>query len=218
MTKIKLTKIIHSTLLVEYKGQNILFDPGSYSIEQIKDIALPIDILVITHSHNDHLHIESIKLLRQTNQKMIIITNSEVANILAENNILDIEICDKGDSKVFKNIKFQSYDFSHVEIFKDIVALPQNTAYLLDDVFYNPADSFGIIDIKPLLTVFMIAGPPVKIADSLNFATTQKMKYCVGVHDGMLKDMNTGSHKLPANLLKDYCHYQNLSVGESIEV
>lgn len=70
---IKLTKLIHSTLLVEYKSQRILFDPGDYSIEQVKTLT-DIDLLIITHIHSDHLHIESVKVLTENNPSMHIIT------------------------------------------------------------------------------------------------------------------------------------------------
>lgn len=214
---LKLTKLIHSTLLVEYKGQKILFDPGDYSIEQMKALT-GIDLLIITHCHSDHLHVESVKVLIDNNPLIHIITNTEVSKILSESlSIKSIEICDKGDVAEFEGIQITSYDFPHVYIWKD-VPLPQNTAYLLDDVFYNPADSFGVIDKKVKICVFMITGPAVKVSEALEFGLSQKMEIGIGIHDGML-NRKTANQKLPEQFLNNTSQsYRNLTDGESLEI
>lgn len=55
----KVTKFGHCCLLIEEEGLRILTDPGSYSTRQ-NDVQ-NIDVILITHEHPDHLHIESLK-------------------------------------------------------------------------------------------------------------------------------------------------------------
>lgn len=211
----KLTKLIHSTLLLEYKDLKILFDPGDYSTEQVK-LLKDIDLVIITHSHSDHFDIESIKTLIKNNPKLYIVTNTNVANILLKENI-ESQVCDKGNETTFNGINIKSFDFDHVAIWKDI-EMPQNTAYLLDDAFYNPGDSFGVIDAEPEICAFMITGPGSTVSDAMNFAINQKMKLGIGIHDGML-NRKMVNHLAPENFLKKYGkNYKNLNNGESYEV
>ena len=54
----KLTKLVHSCLLVEQDNQRLLVDPGGYSWQsgEVHDNHLQnINSIVITHSHPDHL-------------------------------------------------------------------------------------------------------------------------------------------------------------------
>lgn len=57
----KVTKLIHSCLLVEEDNKKFLVDPGSYSWQSgiVKDDHLAgIDVVVVTHAHPDHLNQE----------------------------------------------------------------------------------------------------------------------------------------------------------------
>jgi len=58
----KLTKYPQSCFLLEYKKTNILIDPGKYSFKNNFRISSwpQINILLITHSHHDHLYIDII--------------------------------------------------------------------------------------------------------------------------------------------------------------
>lgn len=54
----KITKFVHSCILVEHNGTSILFDPGIFSWQSgVIDIAqLPnLDAVVVSHKHPDHM-------------------------------------------------------------------------------------------------------------------------------------------------------------------
>jgi L-ascorbate metabolism protein UlaG (beta-lactamase superfamily) len=55
----KITKIGHCCLLIEEKGLRILTDPGAWSEAQneLKNIQL----ILITHEHQDHFYLDSLK-------------------------------------------------------------------------------------------------------------------------------------------------------------
>src|SRR4051812_27786091 len=55
----KIKKLGHCCLVIETKGIRIMTDPGNYSTLQADE--KNIDIILITHEHTDHLHIESLK-------------------------------------------------------------------------------------------------------------------------------------------------------------
>ena len=58
----------------------ILTDPGTYSTQQneVKNI----DVVLITHEHQDHFHIDSLKALLKNNPQVKIITNKSVGALL----------------------------------------------------------------------------------------------------------------------------------------
>lgn len=210
----KLTKLNHSTLLINYKDTNILFDPGDYSIEETKSLT-NLDLLIITHTHLDHLHMDSVKIIIQNNPQIHIIGNSEVASMLEQEGI-KAEVCEKGQSTDFNGIKIQSYDFPHVTIWKDMQH-PQNTGYVLDNEFYTPGDSYGVIEKKIKVCAFMITGPACKVNEALEFAIEQKPGIGIGIHDGMLNRM-TGSQILPTKVLPEKgVQYFNLELGKEYE-
>lgn len=209
------TKINHSTLILDYKNTKVLFDPGNYTFEEVQNL-LNIDLLIITHNHSDHLHIPSVEILMANNPDSHIITNSEVSKILLTELHLETEICENGQQTTFKDIVIKSFDIPHVEIWKDIT-LPQNTAYLLDEAFYNPGDSLTVVtDIFPEVCVFMITGPATTVASALEYGLKQNFKTGIGVHDGMLNRI-MANHKLPEKYLNSSSKkYFNLGKGESI--
>lgn len=60
----KITKFVHSCLLVEMPDRTVLFDPGFMAKEMIDIEKLAyLDDIFITHEHGDHFSIDLIKKL-----------------------------------------------------------------------------------------------------------------------------------------------------------
>lgn len=81
----KVSKHIHSCLLVQDEGKTVLLDPGNYSYDEH---ALPteslthLDAIGITHEHMDHMHIPWIKELIAKFPGAQIFSNTAVKAIL----------------------------------------------------------------------------------------------------------------------------------------
>ncbi len=58
----KITKLVHSCLLVETPERTTLFDPGVYSTVDVDGLQ-KLDDVIITHTHGDHFDLELIKKL-----------------------------------------------------------------------------------------------------------------------------------------------------------
>src|SRR5258708_7683143 len=86
----KISKHIHSCLLVEENSQTFLFDPGSFSYNaralDVKNLK-QLDYILITHDHGDHLCIPFMKEILQKFPGTKIITNPSAARVLAKENI-----------------------------------------------------------------------------------------------------------------------------------
>ena len=55
----KIKKLGHCCLVIETNGKRIMTDPGSFTDKQTEE--QNIDLILITHEHSDHFHIESLK-------------------------------------------------------------------------------------------------------------------------------------------------------------
>ena len=80
-----ITKLGHCCLIIEENGLRILTDPGTYSTSQNE--AKNIDLILITHEHPDHYHVDSVKTILANNPQVKIITNTAVAKLLQKENI-----------------------------------------------------------------------------------------------------------------------------------
>src|SRR3989338_8678379 len=83
----KITKYGHCCLLIEESGVRILTDPGAFSIESGQKDVKNVDIVLITHEHQDHLHIDSVKALLTNNPGVKIFTNESVGKLLAKESL-----------------------------------------------------------------------------------------------------------------------------------
>lgn len=75
----KITKFVHSCLLVEDQNQTILIDPGAFSKEALSKVKIPkLDLLLITHEHQDHFDIDQVKQLVSQFPQLRIVSNESV--------------------------------------------------------------------------------------------------------------------------------------------
>jgi len=171
------------------KQRRILTDPGSYSIEQ-HDKIKHADIVLITHEHQDHFHVESLKALIKRAPDASIFTNDTVGEILAKEGI-EHRIMKHGDAIDHKGIHIEAYGKKHALMHKSI---PQssNVGFLLTEVrptevrppcLFFPGDAFTdpkrSIDVLALPT----AGPWMKISEPIDYALELKPRMAFPVHD-----------------------------------
>ncbi|MEO6729156.1 MAG: MBL fold metallo-hydrolase [Candidatus Dojkabacteria bacterium] len=184
----KITKFGHCCLLIEENGIRILTDPGSYSTVQneIKNI----DIVLITHEHGDHLHIDSLKTLLQNNPNVKIITNKSVGVLLDKENI-QYTIIEDGESSSELGILIEGFGKDHAIVYKTVPV--QNTGYFVDNKFYYPGDSFTNPNKQVEILALPVAGPWMKLSEAIDYALYIKAKVTFPMHDGILKDPTLGS-------------------------
>ncbi len=182
----KITKLGHSCILIEEKGVKILTDPGNYSMAQnnIKNI----DIILITHQHQDHCDISSIKTILSNNPQGKIITNKSVSIILKKNEIESIVV----ENEQFfqeKEVPIEGFGKNHAIIYTSIPVI-QNIGYLINNKMFFPGDAL----IKPKKSIEILAlpvyAPWMRISEAIDYAIELKPKVCIPIHDGILKNQN----------------------------
>lgn len=130
----KITKFAQSCVLIETKGKRILVDPGSLQLENdlLMDYWINIDLILVTHKHGDHCHLDSIKKIMESG-KTKFYTSQEVAEAYPE---LSPEIVKEGQAINFDNISIEVVKAVHgyIPAFKDPEkAIKENTGFIIDN-------------------------------------------------------------------------------------
>jgi L-ascorbate metabolism protein UlaG (beta-lactamase superfamily) len=213
----KITKFGHSCLLVEEGppagGARILIDPGKYST--LQNVVSNIDAIVITHEHDDHCDVESVKTIIKNNPQAVVITNSEVGKKLAEEPIAFHPVED-GQNMTVKGVLIEGFGTKHAIIYPSIPRLV-NTGYRIAKRFFYGGDSVENIVPCEILAYPAIA-PWMKSSEAVDYAKTVKPKICFPVHDAFLKTITGGFYNLPKNQLEaEGIRWVVIEEGKSIE-
>ena len=196
----KIHKIGHCCLHVQLKNLSILTDPGAFSTDQ--DKIKEIDIILITHEHADHLHVDSLKNVLVNNPNAKIITNSGVGKVLDGEGIT-YELLDGTDTTEVNGVLFEAFDAKHEEIYEELGQV-QNTGYFIANKLFYPGDSFKNPDKEVDILALPVAGPWCKIGDAVRYALEIKPKKAFPVHEGMIKeDIQAAFHKIPEIVLAE---------------
>jgi L-ascorbate metabolism protein UlaG (beta-lactamase superfamily) len=210
----RITKYGHCCLLIEENAKRIITDPGMFSTAQNE--AKNIDIVIITHDHGDHLHMESVKHIMKNNPEAVIVTNRDVGALLTKENIFFTKIED-GEEKTINEIRIKGIGNDHAVLLPGIT-LSMNTGYFIGERFFYPGDSFvepkSAVDILAL----PVAGPWMKLSEALEYAEAVQPKTCVPVHDGMLKNPGMMTKALQNIFAQKNISYLELPIDRPIEL
>ncbi len=211
----KITKYGHCCLLIEVKNARILTDPGSFTTTQ-NDVT-GIDIVLITHEHGDHLHVDSLKKVMQNNPQAKVITNTAVGTILDKEEIPHI-VLDGRATLQQGEISLAAYDAKHEEIYENFGQV-QNTGYFIDSKLFYPGDAFCRPGVEVDILALPVAGPWCKIPDALRYALAVKPRIAFPVHDGVLKEeVAKGMHGIPSKILGDQgIEFVSMTPGDTHE-
>ena len=113
----KIKKIGHCCLLIQTDTLTILTDPGAFSSGQ--NTITGIAVVLITHEHADHLHIDSLKEVLKNNPQAQVITNSAVAKKLDELGIA-YSLLEGRNQTDIHGLTLEAFDCKHEEIFEEV--------------------------------------------------------------------------------------------------
>lgn len=193
----KIKKLGHCCLVIEINGKRVMTDPGSYS--NLQNQENNIDIIVITHEHADHLHIDSLKTVISNNPSSIVVTNSSVGKLLGEAGISH-QILEDKEVGEFAGVHLEAYGDKHEEIYEEFGQV-QNTGYFIGSDLFYPGDAFTNPNKEVKVLALPVAGPWMKIKTTIEYALDLKPKVCFPVHDGMIIETRPGPiYNLPQNI------------------
>lgn len=182
----KITKYGHSCLLVEEGGKKLLIDPGSYTFD--KDVTPklvgPVDVIVITHHHADHMDAGAIKQFLNM-QPVVVIGSQQIRNDLQTEGIEAVTL-EPGQQQV-AGFTVEAIEATHERIPGPI---PENYAYLINGVLLHPGDSYDISRLPLGIKVLALPtqGPWAKAVESIEMAAKLRPEYVIPIHNAIYKD------------------------------
>jgi len=211
----RITKYGQCCLLVEVAGKRVLTDPGRFTVDQnaIRDI----DVVLITHEHADHLHIDSLKEVLAHNPETVVITNSGVGKLLVEAGIAHTVVEGRATTSP-AGITLEAYDGPHAEIFESYGQV-QNTGYFIADTLFYPGDAYTSPGRPVSVLALPVAGPWCKSADVIRYALEVRPEKAFPVHDWLLNEdgIAVTYGVLEANLSAHNINFIRLGNGETKE-
>lgn len=179
----KITKFGHACLLVEEGEARILIDPGIYSTNQ--NLQKNVQAVLITHEHQDHLHIESLRTILKKNSGIEILTNRGAGAILEKEGI-GFRIVENSGRYVVNGVVIEGSGKEHAIVHSSIPTV-HNTGYVIAEHFFYPGDAFRKTKASIEILALPVAGSWLKLSEAIDYALEVKPKICFPVHDGTLK-------------------------------
>ncbi len=185
----KIYKFLHSCLLVEKNGAKLLIDPGVFSfIEHLlkPDFFAGISGVLLTHQHDDHIDVESLKTILEFNKSARIIANTDTVAYLQTHD-LAAEVTNEGTIEI-DEFSIDIIPAIHQPILREV---PQNSALVIDKTLLHPGDS-----LDPRLSVYKnisvlalpIMAPWATACEIAAFAEMIAPKTVIPIHDGYAKE------------------------------
>ena len=212
----KIIKFGHCCFVAEPKiGVKVMTDPGTFSTMQNE--AENISVVVVTHEHADHLHIESLKKVLENNPNAVVITNSAVGKILRNENI-EFKLIEEGNSIEVKGVMIKGFGNTHAEIYGTYGQV-QNTGYMIDLLCF-PGDAFEAPGVKVDILALPVAGPWMRIKDAIDYEKNITPRIIFPVHDAILSSvaMNFVPKMAEHFLSESGIDFKSLELGKEEEI
>lgn len=160
-------------------------DPGIYTSDQ--KTLTGISTILITHKHQDHMDVDSLKAILERNPDAEVVSNSETQALLEKEGIKVRVVQDK---EVFTAVEFevQCFETDHAPIYPSI-EVPRNTGFLINRKFYMPGDALFAPPVRPKALGIPFGAPWATIGDLLEYGITVKPDVCFPSHDGILSTL-----------------------------
>lgn len=173
----KITKFVHSCILVETDDYTVLFDPGQFSYESklfSLDKVNRLDAIVITHEHFDHFSLPFVQSVVQKFPDACVISTEKV--------VADLQAAGIKNAVCESNKRLHVFSTEKHASLAPIGQAPDNIAVHFDDKLTVGGDRHDLEESKDVLALTVTA-PWGSMMDAASMALELKPKVVFPVHD-----------------------------------
>lgn len=212
----KITKYIHSCVLVEENDSRILFDPGSYLTDSMiaKIQKQEPQAIFITHKHQDHFVPDTLKELVGSETKLYV--PSDAMHDVPEGSNTHVAVA--GTTIQVGTNAIAVITKEHGDI---LGAKPENIAYVINERLLHPGDSVEGEE-KNIEVLFLpLFSPWGNVKQAVDYAIRLKPKIVIPIHDAFVKETFLDSYyenAVKPALEKEEINLTVLAAGTSVTI
>jgi L-ascorbate metabolism protein UlaG (beta-lactamase superfamily) len=176
---VEIRRLSHSCLVVTTETTTVLIDPGVHSFNDRKadlESLEPLDAIIITHSHQDHIDPAFVSWLKARNPLLTVHGNQAVTELLRTHGIDVVTSNPPGVT---------SEDVDHEET--PLGPGPPNRAFTIGNRVTHPGDSYRISRTAPILTMAMMS-PWGSTRQSVECIRQLNPRIVIPVHDAYMSE------------------------------
>jgi L-ascorbate metabolism protein UlaG (beta-lactamase superfamily) len=203
----QVTKYPQSCLVVEVPGTGrLLLDPGGpasarHELEEL----LPVDAVLVTHRHPDHL--DGAWAAELLDRGIPLVTNADVAGLLDRD---DVTVMADGDRREVAGVAVRAVELAHMPMI-DGTPGPPNLGFLLDDRLLHPGDGVDLRGLHAQVLAAPLAGPSCSYRDTYVMIETVGATTAIPIH----YDVFPADPALFADKAGDVADVRVLAAGET---
>ncbi len=215
--RLSLTRYGHSCVLVEVGHQDgtarLLLDPGNLS-EPLTDLG-PVDAVLVTHSHPDHLDAEQVVRLREAGGFQVF-GPAGVSDVLQDVDVPTV-LVEPGTFEV-AGVPVRVVENAHESIYPG-VPLPANVAFEIAGRLLAPGDSLRRLDGRFEVVLAPTGAPWMKLSEAIDYVRAMAPRAVVPVHDAGLAAPHQAVHRsLMTRFAPSGTEVRILGTGERFDV
>ncbi len=177
---VRISKLVHSCVLIEAGGRRTLVDPGSFTWNDERfDLSAVegVDTILITHEHADHVNIDLVRGALERSNDAPIETTPALAAILGDNGI---EASSEGRSR---------FVAPHERIPSG--PGPENVGFHIAGSISHPGDSHSFSETMPVL-LMPFAAPWGSLVGGVDRARALRPRFVIPIHDWFVSPAGRG--------------------------
>ena len=206
----KITKFVHSCLLVETPERTAIFDPGVMSESALDPDALQrLDDIFITHNHGDHL---SEQLLRQLYARFPHVRITGPPEVVAQLQQAGIA----ASSDLPDGVRLFAAPHESVA---PLFPQPEEFGYHYLEQLSHPGDCHSFKETMAILAL-PVTAPWGSFVRAINLALERKPQHVLPIHDWHWSDAaRTASYDIAARVLGEQgIHFHRLQTGQPVSI
>ncbi|HSX07229.1 MAG TPA: MBL fold metallo-hydrolase [Candidatus Saccharimonadia bacterium] len=169
----KITKFVHSCLLVETSDRVAIFDPGTYSTVNI-DALERLDDIFVTHIHADHMDKQLIAKLVAKFPQVRITATAEIVDQLKASGL-------QASAEAPEGASLFASPHEHIRPYRPVEP-PQEIGIHYLNTLSHPGDSHSFKETKAILAL-PVQAPWGSVVGAVRLGFELKPRYVIPIHD-----------------------------------